>query len=468
MTYYVPPDRLDDGPASAVSSAVTPVPPTRPLTGGAVMTAVGKVGVTALGAITAIAIARLLGPSGSGAFFVAQSLIVLLTAATTLGVEHGIVYFVSSGKWASRSAYDTALRMGIAMGLAGACVGLAVRLAAPSAFAGLPVWVVVVAVAGLPFALAWFYAMYVALAIDRYEAFVLPPFFQASGVLILGVLGALLYGVNGAVTGMTASTVLVGVGTVAWAHRAFLSRSPGRGYLRSAISFGLKGYAANGLQLLNYRLDVFLLAAVASAVAVGEYAVAVAMTSVLWLLPGALADVLYPRVAHLHGREDESAAEQLEMVETKSVRHAALIAVVSALAIALALVVLVVPLFGSEFAAATELGLILLPGATLIGIAGVLSSTIVGRGKPAYSLYSALIVTPVTIGLYLSLIPWLDATGAALASTISYALSFVVASAFYYRATGRRVHRLLKPSRSELDDLRALPKAVVAWGRGLR
>jgi O-antigen/teichoic acid export membrane protein len=433
------------------------------------MTAAARVGVTAVGALTAIAIARLLGPSGSGAFFVAQSLLVLLTVATTLGVEHGIVYFVSSERWEARSAYDTALKVALATGLAGAALGLAARLAFPSAFAGLPVWLVALAVAGLPFALAWLYAIYIALATDRYEAFVLPPFLQATGVLAFGVLGAIAYDVEGAVVGMTASTVLVGIGTVVWARRVLPRAAPAQpGMLRRAIAFGIKGYAANGLQLLNYRLDVFLLAAVASAVVVGQYWVAVAVTSVLWLLPAALAEVLYPRVAYLHARDDASAAEQLEIVETKGVRHVALIAMVTAVLVALVLLFLVVPLFGSEFAPATDLGLILIPGAAAIGIAGTLSSSIVGRGRPSYSLYSALIVTPVTILLYLWLIPWLDSTGAALASTISYCLSFVVASFFYYFATGRRVYRLLIPTQSELDDLRALPGAVAAWARGFR
>jgi O-antigen/teichoic acid export membrane protein len=433
------------------------------------MTAVARVGVTAVGALTTIAIARLLGPSGSGAYFVAQSLLALLTVAATLGFEHGIVYYVSSRRWGARSAYGTALRMAAALGLAGAVAGLAVRIAMPAAFDGLPVWLIAVVVAGLPFSLAWLYATYVALATDRYEAYALPPFVQACGVLGFGVLGALVFELDGALIGATLSTVLVGVGTAAWTLRVLprLSGSEPK-LLRRALSFGIKGYAANGLQLLNYRLDVFLLAAMASAVVVGQYSVAVMMTSVLWLLPGALADVVYPRVAHLDVHGDESATEQLRMVETKSVRHAALIAVVSAGMVALALVFLVEPLFGAEFKPATDLGLILLPGATAIGIAGTLSSTIVGRGKPSYSLYSALIVTPVTIGLYVVLIPRFDATGAALASTLSYSLSFVVASGFYFLATGRHVYRLLVPSRSELDDLRALPTAAVTWARGLR
>ena len=434
------------------------------------MTAVSMVGVTAVGALTTIVIARTLGPSGSGAYFVAQSLLVLLAAATTLGIANGIVYFVSSGKWGARSAYRTGLKMAIVLGLAGGAVGLALRLAVPSAFAGLSVSLVAVVVAGLPFALAWIFARAVALATDRYEAYVLPPVFQATGALLLTIPGALLYGLSGAVVGLTVSTVLVAIATVVWAERS-LERSRVQQQpklLRHAILFGLKSYAANGLQLLNYRVDVFILATVASAVTVGQYSVAFTVTSVLWLLPSALAGVLFPRVAHLDAQEGQTASEQLEMVETKSVRHATIVSLASAAFVALVLLFLVVPIFGSEFRPATELGLILLPGATAIGIAVVLSSTIAGRGKPVYSLYAALVVTPVTIGLYAWLIPWLGATGAALASTLSYCLSFLLAAAFYHRTTGRRVDRLLLPTRSELDDFKALPGAVGAWARGLR
>ena len=91
------------------------------------MTAVGRVGVTAVGALTAVALARLLGPSGWGAFFVAQSLLVLLTVATTLGVEHGIVYYVSSGRWEARFAFGTALKVALATGSARLATGVRVE-----------------------------------------------------------------------------------------------------------------------------------------------------------------------------------------------------------------------------------------------------------------------------------------------------------------------------------------------------
>jgi Na+-driven multidrug efflux pump len=82
-----------------------------------------------------------------------------------------------------------------------------------------------------------------------------------------------------------------------------------------------------------------------------------------------------------------------------------------------------------------------------------------------YSLYITLVVTPLTIGLYALLIPELEATGAALASSLSYAGNFALTCVFYRRVTGRPVARSLVPGRSELADLRRLPGAVREWAR---
>jgi O-antigen/teichoic acid export membrane protein len=241
---------------------------------------------------------------------------------------------------------------------------------------------------------------------------------------------------------------------------------PGR--LRPALSFGIKSYSGNALQVLNYRVDFFVLSAVAGTAALGHYAVAVAVTTVLWLLPQALSDVLFPRVAALSAVAGEDAEVQREFVETKSLRHATLACGVSAVVLAVALVTLVVPIYGPDFHDSIALGLIRLPGVALIGVGAALSATVIGRGRPEYGLYSALIVTPTTMILYATLIPWLEATGAALASSLSFAVSFVVAVFYYRRATGNSVLSRMLPTRSELDDYRALWPKIRERGRGLR
>lgn len=430
------------------------------------MAAISRIVATIAGALATVLLARLLGPGSFGTYSVAVSLIALLTAATTLGIEHGVAYFVSAGEWDARAAHLASLKVSAIMGLAGAGVGMGLRLRFPSAFAGLSVGLTAVTVAGLPFALAWLYASYVALATDRYETYMLIPALQATAFLALTVAGAAISGVGGAVVGMTVASVAVGSASAVWGRwRLPRAEAGNKGGLRRAASFGIKGYAANALGVVSYRADLFILASVASSAAVGQYSTAVAATSLLWVLPSALSDVLYPRVARLNATRDDTA---LEMVETKSVRHVSLMTIVTVPLLVAALELLLVPVFGAGFRPAIDLALILVPGVALASITGVLVSSVVGRGKPMYSLYAGLAVLPLTLALYVGLIPRLGASGAALASSVSYLFSFLLISWYYRRLTGRRVLPLLVPTRAELEDLRALPHAARAWAGNLR
>jgi O-antigen/teichoic acid export membrane protein len=444
-----------------MSSDTTHEAPPRPLTGGVLIGAASRIGATVAGAATTVVLARLLGPAGWGRYAVAQSLVVIVVGATTLGVEHGITYFVSAGKWAARAAFDSAMTVAAIAGTVGALAALAVRLTVPSAFAGMSVALTGIAVAAVPFVLARVYTSYIALAIDRYEAAMAVPAAQAVLLLALVVIGAVIAGVTGAVVAMAAGLTGIGVAAFIWGRRRLPpSRSSSPGQLRRAIAFGVKGYAANALQAINYRLDLFILAAVASTVAVGNYALAVSVATLIWILPEALSEVVYPRIARLSGGSGGTASE---MVETKSLRHVSLAVVLGALALAAALELLVVPVFGETFRPAVNLGLILLPGACAIGISTVLAATVVGRGHPRYSLYGALITTPLTLAMYAVLIPWLHATGAALASTVSYLATFALFCHFYRRVTGRNALPLLVPTRSELADLHAVYRAAGPW-----
>ena len=440
----------------------------RPLTGGAVMGAASRASVAVTGAVTTILVARLLGASGAGSFSIVLTIVYVLVVFTTLGVEHGIAYYVSGGRWAPADAFMTSQRFAVCVGLLGAAGGVAARLLLPSAFGDLTVAECALAAAALPFALSWYYGSYVALADDHYEAYVLPPAAQSALLLVLAVALVIPFGVAGGVVAVFASQALVGLLTFAWGRRR-LKRgdrpAPEPGQLRRALSFGVRGYAANALQVLNYRVDFFVLSAVATTQALGHYAVAVAVTSVLWLLPQALADVVFPRVAALSAAKDAEAHRAF--VEAKSLRHTTLVTVVSAVVLALVLLFLVVPVYGPQFHDSVALGLIRLPGVALLGVAGTMAATTVGRGHPEYGLFTAAIVTPVTIVLYAVLIPRMDATGAALASSLSFTATFVATALFYRRATGHGVLSRVVPTRSELADYRTLWPQVRAWAAGI-
>lgn len=427
------------------------------MTGGVLLNALRQAGTGGAAAGTTIVVARVLGPSGAGAYAVAQAGVATLTVATTLGIENGVIFRVAARLWEAGDAFRATLRVGMLAGLIGATLGVVARMLAPSAFAGLSLELTVVALIALPFALATVFATSCAVATDRYEMYSLLPTLQAGLVLLATAVGAVVFGLSGAVVGMVLATTVIGCGSILWGLHLPAPRAPSGRQLSSALRFGLAGYGTNALQIINYRLDLFILSAVASGAVVGRYSVAVAVSSVLWLLPRGLSEVLFPRIAQLSSPGLEA---QREMVEAKALRHAVLVVGVTALFLAAVVDVMIAPVFGEAFRPAIGLTLILIPGASLIAVCGVLAASVTGRGKPTYGLYAALITTPLTVGLYIGLIPWLHATGAALASTLSYSTSFVLYAWFFQHATGTSVLPLLVPTRSEIDDLRALSRAL--------
>jgi O-antigen/teichoic acid export membrane protein len=434
------------------------------MTGGAVLSAGSRVTVAATGAATTIAAVHVLGPARFGAFAIAQTLIAVLLVLTTLGIDHGIVYFVSSGRWRAADAFASSQRLALVTGTLGAAAGLIARWVLPGAFHGLSFLETAVAAGALPFVLSWFYGSYVALATDRYEGYVLPPAIQSVLALVLVITLAALYGLAGAVVGFVLAHVITALVRLLAGRRTFASERRGAshapGQLRRAASFGIRGYAANALQAVNYRADMFILNATAAGVAVGHYSVAVSVTSVMTLLPASLSDVLFPRVAALSARADGDGAAALRFAETKAIRHAVLLTMLTVAALAAALVLLVKPVYGAAFAQSTQLGLILLPGMAALAISNPFAGAIVGRGRPGAMLINAAIITPVTVVCFVLLIPSLHATGAALASSISYSATLALTLVWYRRLTGVNPLRMMLPTRSELADYAALAARV--------
>jgi O-antigen/teichoic acid export membrane protein len=421
------------------------------------MGGVSQFAVAAAGAATTVLLARTSGPQGIRAYAVAQTLILLLMVFSTLGLGLGIVYHVSAGRWAPQRALAASRAVAVLTGSVAMSSAVLVRILAPGLMPGLSIADTIAAASAVPFAVSWYLASYVALSIGEFGLYALPVALQAGMVLCLvPTLGALC-GTTGVVAGITCAHALAGVVTGASVHRrvhrlSAVSRGAEPGVLRAAICYGLKGNASNVLQFMNNRLDLLILNTAVAAAAVGQYAVAVAVTTVLWLAPQALGDVLLSRVSAQAVRDDAGNGETLLKIESRAMRHLVVITAALAAAAACFLIGLVPLIYGSAFRRSATLGLILLPGAALFGVSGLFVVAIEGRGRVGLSVARAVIVTPATILLYLTMIPRLGATGAALASTLSYAASFVVASLQYRSVTGANPLLTMLPSRTEFQD----------------
>src|SRR5438128_8945157 len=125
--------------------------------------------------------------------------------------------------------------------------------------------------------------------------------------------------------------------------------------LRSLLGFGIQGEAGNVLQLLNYRLDQYLVRAFVSLAGVGIYAVGVSMTEAIWLLANAVAIVLVPRLT----LADPEEARRMTPV---AARNTILLAAVGAIMLAVAAPVIVPLVFGDDFRRSVDALWLLLPG----------------------------------------------------------------------------------------------------------
>ena len=445
---------------------------------GATAALVGQLATVAGGVVTSIFVAQMFGANGTGTFALIGNLSAAVVLLAAFGLPTGITFLVSRGAWPAWAALRQSFAAAIPMGLVGAACGLVFyALTADSILDGITVPQVLAVLGTVPLVLAWQFCGAVALGKDLYERYAS---FQISRAALLAVAVVCLgipFGLPGAIYGLAAaqaiSALVAGESLIRLRRRRPQSLTgaadagPTPRALRTALKFGRRAWSADVLQFLNYRLDLFILAAYVSRADVGRYSVAVSLTMLAWLLPSAIGQVLLPRTASL---DSASAAgtvsrEAADESVARVIRHTVILQVPTAV-VAVAVLFLVIPLvYGSEFHQSIALGLLLLPGVLAASVAKVVSPVITGRGFPIYSVYNVLITVPVTVVLYLVLIPPLGATGAALASTASYTLTTVLAMYFYRRATGNSVRAALVPT---IADVREYPHTVsqlVSLGR---
>ena len=446
--------------AGEVQTAPPPSEPRRSLAVGAALLTLLRISALGSNAVVSVIVARLLGPSGSGRFAIAAGVLAFLSVLSGLGLENGATWMVSGRRWSARSAFATTQVAALALGCAGGLVGLGIyEAAADSLFGGLGLGLAVLVAIGVPGALGMVYASQVALALERYEPAVLIPAALAGGYIAGVAALAAVWGLPGAVGGLLAGQAAGWAAGLWWGVRGGLvGGAVDRERLRAALRFGFTVYLANLLAVLMLRFDLFVLNASTSAKVVGYYAVAIAVTNPLWLVPAALGSALFPRSASFAAPE----AEDREHVETKALRHAVLLLAAGAVVLAIVLLVLLEPIYGARFHRALEPALLLLPGGVATGLATIFTASLMGRGRPAYVLGGALASTAIAIGLYLAFVPIYKANGAAVASTVSYLVNALVLGALLQRLSGRPTLPRLVPGRAELRDYRSLAARVRA------
>jgi O-antigen/teichoic acid export membrane protein len=391
-----------------------------------------------------ILVSRELGAEGRGVTALYQSAVNLTFVVLSLGIGSAVVYYVSRGDLSSRAALEAGLTMTL---IAAAVVAIGVLigdlvLEDGVTFDGVPYWLAIIAVPAL-------------LQFQLFETLLRGEGrFGAMNVLNVAlpvcVLTALV-GVELAV-GLTVTRavyawsfaflppVLFGyliVGPPTWPRR--VTSLP---KLKPLLAFGAQSQAGNLIQLLNYRLDAYIILILTNATAVGLYATGVSLSEGLWFMANSAAVVL---LTNLTAGDDEYVARMTPLV----CRSTLLLTASAAIAAAVVSPVVIPLVFGSGFEDAVVPFLCLLPGTVALSGGKILSAYVFSRGRPAINAGIAVITLIVTVVADVILIPWLDVTGAAIGATIAYTASLALTVVAYHRLSGASVLQALLPHPSD-------------------
>jgi O-antigen/teichoic acid export membrane protein len=187
------------------------------------------------------------------------------------------------------------------------------------------------------------------------------------------------------------------------------------------MRYGITQVMATTTNSVNARFDQLLLSQTVLAADLGRYAIAVSLTSLAYPLVTPIGSVLFPHLA-----AQRAGAETDRSLQKRAMILSLVLSIVVMAPLALGAHWLIPEVFGHAYRSATTLVWILTPGGVFYACNQVAGDLLRGRhqqGKVAWAQGAGAVVT---LALLFSLVPQIGVTGAAIASSASYGVSFVI------------------------------------------
>jgi O-antigen/teichoic acid export membrane protein len=242
-------------------------------------------------------------------------------------------------------------------------------------------------------------------------------------------------GLVGMLAAWAAARAAVGMGTAAWGvtQLGAAPDAPVPTAKRDAWRFVSLIAVANVVSLANYRATLFLIERVNGLEAAGIYSVAVHVAELLWLLSWAVTVSAYSRI----GTRDAAAAVALTL---RAVRAGLVATFVAAPLLGLAAWFALPAVLGDAYRASLMPLALLLPGVAAYAAASGLSAYYTQhRGRPHWAAGIASLSLALTLATAAWTIPRWGASGAAVATSVSYVIAIAVAFRLFARDAGLRL-----------------------------
>ena len=385
---------------------------------------------------TGVIVARVLGAEGFGTYAVINVTVALALQIGSAGLPSANTYFIARDRSTVGAIWANAVVFALLIGLVLTATVLALAWIRPSLFSGVPLRLLTIAAVSIPFQLLFLLGLNVLLALDRIRQLnlfdaLLPALVLVNALVALIMLREqlpLLILLNTAAGAVLTIVLTIYIRGIIASQRESRALGPNWQLLKAMLAYGVKFYISIMAGAIIFRADLLIVNRFRGAAEAGVYGVASQFSFLLLMLPGVIASLLFPRVAATQDERGEFAVQVT--------RHTTLVMFLMCLGAA-ALAFLLPFIYGAGFADATIQLMILLPGIFFVGLESVLVQHFTGTGLPAAIPLFWVITLAFNLGLNLIVVPAFGARGAAMTSTLSYALIFVLVAVYFRMKTGR-------------------------------
>jgi O-antigen/teichoic acid export membrane protein len=243
----------------------------------------------------------------------------------------------------------------------------------------------------------------------------------------------LLVGIGFGIKGAVLALVLSEVGTLFLL--IFISKNffcfVIRDYVKTTkevVKFGSQLFLASAIWMANTNADKLLVGYFLMDKDVGIYAIAVAITNGLLIIPGAISTVTYPAISEYNGKKQH---EAIETLINKSMKYSLIVLSILGLLIVFFSKDIILLLLTPEFLPAITPLAILIFGVIFSGAANSVGAAWTAMGRPDLCFKLNIPVLFVNLGIDVVLIPTLGITGAAIGTATSLSLLTLISFPIY-------------------------------------
>lgn len=205
---------------------------------------------------------------------------------------------------------------------------------------------------------------------------------------------------------------------------------------------------------LNYKIDIVLLDQLSTPFEMGIYSKGSGIIQYLWQIP-----MLFSTIVFARSSVSKNGGAFSHKV-TQLLRVSFILIGLGSIFLVLLSELIIVGMYGEEFRGSITVLNYLLPGVLILTIYKVMNMDLAGKGKPWVSLWAMLPALIINIIANLIFIPKYGANGAAISSTISYALAGLLFLYLYSKEVQIPIKQILSYKKTDFDPILNLLKKL--------